>query len=104
VLDMTKIYRVAAAAALLAALSLGTGSSAEAGQCFRKAASGTNTTMAGAKSQVYEALLQSFDWSAWASWMATGTTPGYRISAPHYSCSKGGLGYNCKGVATICKT
>ena len=77
---------------------------AEAGRCFKKAASGTNTTMAGAKSQVYEALLQSFDWGVWASYMATGSTPGYRVGAPSYRCSKGGLGYNCRGVSTICKT
>jgi hypothetical protein len=101
---MTKIHRIAFAAAAVAALSFGLGTSAQAGHCFKKAASGTNTTIAGAKSQVYEALLQSFDWGAWASWMATGSTPGYRVGAPHYSCSKGGLGYNCRGVSTICTT
>ncbi len=101
---MTKIYRTAAAAAALAAFTLTCGTQAEAGRCFRKAASGTNLTMSGAKSQVYEALLQSFDWGAWASWMATGTTPGYRVGRPHYRCTKGGLGYTCKGTATICKT
>jgi hypothetical protein len=102
--DMTKILRTATAFAALAVFSLGCGTPAEAGRCFKKAASGTNTTMSGAKSQVYEALLQSFDWGAWASWMATGSTPGYRISKPSYRCAKGGLGYDCKGVATICKT
>ena len=100
---MTKIYRTAAAAAALAVLALGCGTPAEAGRCFKKAASGTNTTMSGAKFQVYEALLQSFDWSVWAAYMATGSTPGYKVS-PHYSCAKGGLGYNCRGTATICKT
>jgi len=101
---MTKIYRTGIAAAAVAAFSLGADTTAEAGRCFKKAASGTNSTIAGAKSQVFEALLQSFDWGVWASWMATGSTPGYRVGAPHYRCSKGGLGYNCKGVATICKT
>lgn len=101
---MTRISHIAIAIAAVAALSLASGTSAEAGRCFRKAASGTNTTIAGAKSQVFEALLQSFDWGAWASWMASGTTPGYRVGAPSYSCSKGGLGYNCRGVSTICKT
>jgi hypothetical protein len=100
---MIKSFRTATTAAALAALALALGSPAEAG-CFKKAASGTNVTMASAKSQVYEALLQSFDWGAWAAWMSTGSTPGYRISRPSYSCAKGGLGYNCKGVATICKT
>jgi hypothetical protein len=100
---MTKLHHAAIAVAALAAFSLGAGSSAEAG-CFKKSASGTNTTVSGAKSQVYEALLQSFDWGAWASWMATGSTPGYRISGPSYSCKPGGLGYNCVGSATICKS
>jgi hypothetical protein len=101
---MTKIHRTAAAIAALAALSLGCGTPAEAGRCFKKAASGTNTTVSGAKFQVYEALLQSFDWGVWAAYMTTGTTPGYRVGKPHYRCRKGGLGYTCKGVATICKT
>ena len=100
---MTKIHRIAAVIAALAVVSLGCGTPAEAGRCFKKAASGTNTTMSGAKFQVYEALLQSFDWGVWAAYMATGSTPGYKVS-PRYSCSKGGLGYNCRGTATICKT
>lgn len=103
VFAMTNFSHIAFAAAL-AAFALGSGTSAEAARCFTKAAVGTNTTMEGAKTQVYEALLQSFDWSVWASWMATGSTPGYKVGAPRYSCSKGGLGYNCKGVSTICKT
>ena len=103
--EMAKKSRIAFAAAAIAALSVAQMAPAEAGgRCFTKAASGTNTTMEGAKSQVYEALLQSFDWGAWASWMASGSTPGYKIGAPRYSCSKGGIGYNCKGVSTICKT
>ena len=44
------------------------------------------------------------DWGAWASWMATGSTPGYRVAAPSYSCKPGGLGYNCVGTTTICKS
>ena len=99
---MTKLYHAVIAVAALAAFSLGAGSAAEAG-CFYKAASGTNTTLEGAKFQAHEAILQSFDWSLWATWMATGTTPGYRIS-PKYSCSKGGLGYNCHASASICKS
>ena len=100
---MKKIHRTVTAVAALAVLSLACGTPAEAGRCFRKAASGTNTTMSGAKFQVYEALLQSFDWGVWASYMATGSTPGYRVR-PTYSCAKGGLGYNCRGTATICRT
>ena len=98
----TRIAHLALAVTALAGLTLLT-TPADA-RCFKKAASGTNTTLAGAKTQVYEALLQSFDWGVWASWMASGATPGYRVAAPRYTCSKGGLGYNCRGVTTICKT
>jgi hypothetical protein len=100
---MTKLNRMAVAAAAVAAFALSSGTPAEAGRCFKKAASGTGSTVSDAKFQVYEALLQSFDWGVWAAYMTTGSTPGYRVS-PSYSCSKGGLGYNCRGVATICKT
>jgi hypothetical protein len=103
VFEMSKLNRIPLAAAS-AAFLLAHGSPAEAGHCFTKAASGTNTSLEGAKSQVYEALLQSFDWGTWASWMASGSTPGYKVGAPRYSCAKGGLGYTCKGVSTICTT
>jgi len=100
---MTRSHRVAFAVAAAAVFSLSCGAPAEAGRCFKKAASGTGSTMSSAKFQVYEALLQSFDWGVWATYMATGSTPGYKVS-PNYRCAKGGLGYNCKGVARICKT
>lgn len=77
---------------------------AEAGRCFKKAASGTASTKEGAKFQVMEALLQSFDWGVWAAWMTTGSTPGYKVGKPSYRCAKGGMGYTCKGVSRICKT
>jgi hypothetical protein len=101
---MTKMVRTVAAVAALAAVSLSTGTPAEAGRCFKKAASGTASTMKGAKFQVQEAILQSFDWGVWATWMATGTTPGYKVGTPRYRCAKGGVGYTCKGVSRICKT
>jgi hypothetical protein len=101
---MSKLDRIVFAAAASAALVLAQAAPAEAGRCFSKSASGTNTTMEGAKFQVYEALLQSFDWGVWASYMATGSTPGYKVGAPRYSCSKGGLGYTCRGTSTICKS
>jgi len=101
---MIKISRLAMVAAAAAVLSFGVSEPAAAGRCFKKAASGTAGTIKGAKFQVYEALLQSFDWSVWAAWMTSGTTPGYKIAPPRYTCAKGGMGYNCKGVTTICKT
>ena len=101
---MTKLHHTVIAIAALAAFILSAGTPAQAGSCFKKSASGTNTSIAGAKSQVFEALLQSFDWGVWASYMATGSTPGYRVGAPAYRCNPGGLGYNCVGTSTICKS
>jgi hypothetical protein len=92
-----------AAAVAAAAAFAATAGTAEAA-CFKKTASGTATSLDGAKFQVKEAILQSFDWGVWAAFMASGSTPGYRVSTPVYKCSSGGLGYNCRGTATICKT
>lgn len=72
--------------------------------CVLKAAEGTGGTEKAAKFQVDEALLQAVDWGAWASWMSNGTTPGYSYGPRKYSCKGGsGLGYTCRGQATICK-
>lgn len=98
---MRKLSLVAALA--LAVVCAGFSGDAEA-KCFKKSASGTATTVDGAKFQVKEAILQSFDWGVWAAFMATGSTPGYRVSTPAYKCAPGGLGYNCRGTSTICKT
>ena len=72
--------------------------------CFTKSASGTAGSIDGAKFPVKKAILQSFDWGVWAAFMATGSTPGYRVTSNGYKCSPGGLGYNCRGTSTICKT
>ncbi len=89
---------------LAAAAAVSTPAVAAKGNCFNKAAEGTNTTEDGAKFQAYEAILQSFDWGAWASWMASKTTPGYKITPAKYRCTKGtGFGFTCVGQATICK-
>jgi hypothetical protein len=77
---------------------------AYAGACAAKAAEGTGNTEENAKFQVYEALLQATDWGAWAAWMSTGKTPGYKVNPVKYSCKKGsGLGVTCRGQTTICK-
>lgn len=91
------------AALALAVVCSGFAGNAEA-KCFKKSASGTATTIDGAKFQVKEAILQSFDWGVWAAFMASGSTPGYRVSTPAYKCAPGGMGYNCRGTSTICKT
>jgi hypothetical protein len=71
--------------------------------CTAKAAEGTGSSEENAKFQVYEALLQATDWGAWASWMSSGKTPGYRVNTVKYKCAKGGLGMTCHGQTTICK-
>ena len=77
---------------------------AEAKSCFKKGAIGEATSQSGAKFQVDEALLQATDWGAWASWMASGTTPGYSFGPRTYRCKTGGgLGWTCHGQSTICK-
>lgn len=98
---MMKSIGAAAVAATL--VFAGFAGDAEA-KCFKKTASGTAPSLDGAKFQVKEAILQSFDWGVWAAFMASGSTPGYRVSTPAYKCKPGGLGYNCVGTSTICKT
>lgn len=98
---MLKSTCVAAVAVTLACAGFVAGAEAA---CFKKTASGTATSLDGAKFQVKEAILQSFDWGVWAAFMASGSTPGYKVSTPAYKCSPGGLGYNCRGTSTICKT
>ncbi|MGE0765364.1 MAG: hypothetical protein AB7L90_02775 [Hyphomicrobiaceae bacterium] len=77
------------------------------GACVHKAASGTNTTKDGAMFQAWEAVLQATDWGSWASFMTTsgkiGVAPGYKVSRVKSRCGAGGLGYNCKMQATLCK-
>jgi hypothetical protein len=89
---------------LLAALAVAAvAAPADARSCFRKGAVGESLTESNAKFQVDEALLQATDWGAWATWMASGTTPGYTFGPRSYRCKPGGLGYTCHGSATICK-
>jgi hypothetical protein len=75
--------------------------------CVSKAASGTNLTRDGAMFQAWEAVLQATDWGAWASFMSSGgkvgTAPGYRVSNVKSQCAPGGLGFNCKMQAKLCK-
>jgi hypothetical protein len=94
--------------AVLAVAALAVAGAAEAkpakGACVLKAAEGTGGSESAAKFQVDEALLQAVDWGAWASWMSSGTTPGYSYGKRTYRCKGGsGLGYTCRGQATICK-
>lgn len=73
-------------------------------RCAIKTASGTGPSEKVARFQVYEGLLRSADVGLWTAWMATGETPGYRISKPSTVCrSNMGLGVSCRGKASICK-
>jgi len=98
------MLKSACAAALAVAIACVSFTGGAEAACFKKTASGTAPSIDGAKFQVKEAILQSFDWGVWAAFMASGSTPGYRVSTPAYKCTKGGLGYNCRGTSTICKT
>lgn len=90
--------------AALALTAVAATSAEAAGNCFKKGAVGSAGDEKGAKFQVDEALLQATDWGAWASWMATGKTPGYNFGPRTYKCEKGGTwGVTCRGSATICK-
>jgi hypothetical protein len=75
--------------------------------CVSKAASGTNLTRDGAMFQAWEAVLQATDWGSWASFMSSagkvGTAPGYKVSHVKSHCAPGGLGFNCKMQATLCR-
>lgn len=74
-------------------------------RCFVKTASGTGPTADVAKFQVYEGLLRSADSGLWSRWMTSGTTDGFKVGKPVYTCLKGiGLGVSCTGRARICRT
>lgn len=100
---MHKFSRSVLTAFGVAAAMLVATSAADARSCFRKAAVGEAFSQSGAKFQVDEALLQATDWGAWAAWMASGGTPGYKFGPRSYRCKPGGLGWKCHGTATICK-
>lgn len=103
---MGKISKIVVGLFAAASVVLGSGLAsdrAHARECFKKAGVGTASTIKGAKFQVDEVLLQATDWSAWAEWMATGNTSAYDFGPRKYKCKKGGVGYECKGQATICK-
>ncbi|MBI1386329.1 MAG: hypothetical protein GC150_15590 [Rhizobiales bacterium] len=88
----------AALAVVLVAAAPGSAGAA----CFNKASEGTGGDVEGAKFQAFEAILQSFSWGTWASWMTTGQTPGYKITTK-YKCKSGtGLGVTCRANSRIC--
>lgn len=100
--------RVAIPAAVALAVALAVSAAAmpvdAATRCFTKTASGTGPTEDVAKFQVYEGLLRSVDSGLWSGWMTSGTTEGFKVGKPVYTCSKGmGLGVSCTGRTRICR-
>lgn len=100
---MVKLKGIALALGAAALVALGPVAAEAKGACVLKAAEGTAGSESGAKFQVDEALLQAVDWGAWASWMSSGTTPGYSFGPRKYRCKSSGAGWTCRGQAKICK-
>ena len=73
-------------------------------QCAVRTGNGTGFSESVAKFQVYEGILHATDLSVWAEWMASGSTPGYKVGRVAYKCETGsGLGMTCRGKSKICK-
>ena len=89
--------------AMLGLATAFTATSAEAKQCFRKAAVGDALTEDLAKFQVDAMLLQSTDFGIYLTYVASGTTPGYSFGKRSYHCAPGAIGWECRGSATLCR-
>ena len=94
---------IATALVLAAATATLDASPASARSCFKKAAVGNALTEDLAKFQVDAALLQATDWAIYATYVTSGTTPGYTFGPRTYKCSAQTVGYQCIGSATLCK-
>lgn len=90
-------------AVIAAAVVAGSAGLAEA-NCVRKGAEATAGDEKSAKWFALETMVQSVSWGLWPSFVANGSTPGYRITKQRYRCAKSGLGVTCRGAATFCKT
>lgn len=99
---MMMFSRSTIAAAAIAA-AVGFASPANAKTCFKKAAVGNALTEGLAKFQVDAALLQAVDWSIYGTWVTGNGTPGYSFGPRNYKCAAAGVGWQCKGSATLCK-
>ena len=87
---------------LIAAAALAS-APANAKSCFKKAAEGNALTEGLAKFQVDAALLQATDWSIYFTYISGNGTPGYTFGPRAYKCASGGVGWQCRGEATLCK-
>jgi hypothetical protein len=94
-----KILSVACLA-LAAAVSLGT--TANAGDCVKKAAVATAGSADQAKWYALETTVQAVSWSLWPGYVSTSKVAGYSV-ADTYKCKPEGGQVTCHVVATFCK-
>jgi hypothetical protein len=72
--------------------------------CLNKAAVATSGSEKSAKWFALETMVQAVSWGLWPSFVANGTTPGYRITAQSYRCKSQNGAVTCTGQATFCPT
>ena len=73
-------------------------------KCLNKAAVATSGTEESAKWFALETMVQSVSWGLWPSFVADGSTPGWRIATQNYRCRQSGASVTCRGQATFCQT
>ena len=95
---MSRLFMLAACIVLM-----GSAITAQA-ECLNKAAVATAGSEKDAKWYVLETMVQSVSWGLWPSFLADGSTPGWRITKQGYRCKAEGVGFTCRGQATFCKT
>ena len=72
-------------------------------KCLKKAAVATSGSEESAKWFALETMVQSVSWGLWPSFVANGSTPGWKITKQRYKCEGKGA-VTCKGQATFCPT
>lgn len=92
-----KLAGVALVAAMLSA-------GAANAKCLRKGAIATAGSEKSAKWFALETMVQSVSWGLWPSFLADGSTPGWKITRQRYKCKKDGGLVTCHGAATFCPT
>jgi len=92
-----------AATILLAGIAVTAAMPASA-KCLNKAAVATAGSENTAKWFALETMVQAVSWGIWPSFVANGSTPGYRITRQRYKCDNSGGAVTCRGQATFCPT
>lgn len=95
---MTRLFLVLAACGVLVA-----NTTALEAKCLNKAAVATAGSEKDAKWYALETMVQSVSWGLWPSFLADGSTPGWRITKQQYRCKSEGVGVTCRGQATFCE-